>query len=166
MATKKKDTHGNRGKDLEKNISEICNKYIKEKIANIHKIPTDWIVIRGYNPKTKSSNIVTAYPKEKAIIDFMGEYRGRAIAIEAKSTNNTTSFPFSNIKDNQFEFFKNWGGFKFYIIRFTELNTTYLVDADQVDEVRNTIERKSLTIDWFRKFGIVLDEDLDFIKHI
>lgn len=147
---------------LEKIIEDRCNKYIKESIAHIYKIPTDWVVIR------KGKNITTAYPKKKSIIDFLGSYQGQAIGIETKSTNNKTSFPFSNIADHQWEFFENWclQAKGYYIIWFKKIDKMFLVDAKDMQHAKDTLDRKSVPLEWFINNAIELDKDVDFIKHI
>ena len=146
---------------LEKIIEDKCNEYIKNNIAYIYKLPTDWVVIR------KGKNIVTAYPKKKSTIDFMGSYKGQAVAIETKSTDNKTSFPFSNIAEHQWDFFKKWTtqAKGYYIVWFKELDEMYLVDAITMQNAKDTLDRKSAPHDWFVENGVLI-EDGDFIKHI
>ena len=146
---------------LEKIIEDKCNEYIKNDIAYIYKLPTDWVVIR------KGKNIVTAYPKKKSTIDFMGSYKGQAVAIETKSTDNKTSFPFSNIAEHQWDFFKKWTtqAKGYYIVWFKELDEMYLVDAITMQNAKDTLDRKSAPHDWFVENGVLI-EDGDFIKHI
>lgn len=161
----KKTTHANRGRDLEEIIIEQCKMYFDNGIANIHKIATDWTVIRRFNPIKKRSEIVTAFPKEKAIIDFMGDYDGRAIAIETKQTNNKTRFDFNDIKEHQYEFFKKWKGLKYYIIWFKELDRKFLIHADIVQNEVSNSERKSMTLKWIEDNSVELN-DFDFLKNI
>lgn len=158
--TKKKQSTANRGKEFEKLINNKCEEYKKKGIANIYKVPTDWVVIRN------GARIVTAYPREKAIVDYLGDYNGRSLAIEVKQTDNKTSFPFANIKDHQFDFFKIWKGLKYYIIWFKTLEETYLVQADLIEDLKNDDDRKSATIAWFRENTVRLNDNLDFIEFI
>lgn len=147
---------------LEKLIEDKCNEYIENKIAKIYKVPTSFTIIR------KGKQIVSAFPKKKSTIDFMGSYKGQAIAIETKSTNTTSSFPFSNIAEHQWEFFDFWNNdsLGYYIVWFKELNEMFLVDAKVMQVARDTLGRKSAPYDWFVENGIEIDEDLDFIKLI
>ena len=160
--TKKQITHANRGMRLEKLIEEKCNEYIKSNTAYIYKIPTDFTVIR------KGAHIVSAFPKKKAIIDFVGSYKGRAIGIETKSTNSKTSFPFSNIAEHQWSFFEGWcrEAEGYYIVWFRKLDRMFLIDAKDMQNAKDTLDRKSAPYDWFLKNGIEISEDLDFIKYI
>src|SRR5699024_2772706 len=52
---------------------------------------------------------------------------------EAKETTNTTSFPFSNIHEHQINHMQHilsHGGIAFFIIKFTQFDETYLLDAN------------------------------------
>ena len=156
----KKTNHANRGMKLEGLIENRCKKYIKEGIAYIYKLPTDFTVIR------KGAHIVSAFPKKKSTIDFMGSYKGLAVAIETKSTNNKTSFPFSNIAPHQLKFFKDWckESKGYYIVWFKTLEEMYLVEAMNMQNAIDTLDRKSAPYSWFVENGIRIDDDLDFIK--
>ena len=147
-------------------INDKCEEYKRKGLANIYKIPTEFTILRRFDPIRKISIIYSAFPKEKAIVDYLGDYNGKSLAIEVKQTDNKTSFPFANIKDHQFEFFEKWKGIKYYIIWFKTLEETYLVNADLIEDLRNDADRKSATISWFRENTISLDEDLDFLKFI
>lgn len=147
---------------LEKIIEDKCNEYIKNDIAYIYKLPTDFTVIR------KGAHIVSAFPKKKSTIDFMGCYgNGKAIAIETKSTDNKTSFPFSNIAEHQWDFFKNWTtkAKGYYIVWFKVLDRMFLVKAEDMQIAKETLDRKSAPLDWFIENSIELD-DADFINNI
>ncbi len=147
---------------LEKIIENKCKEYIEDGIAYIYKLPTDWVVIR------KGKNIVSAFPKKKSTIDFMGTYgEGKAIAIETKSTNNKTSLPFSNIADHQWDFFKSWTQIAegYYIVWFKSIDKMYLVQAEDMQNAKDTLDRKSAPLEWFKENAVEL-KDEDFIKHI
>lgn len=147
---------------LEKIIENKCKEYIEDGIAYIYKLPTDWVVIR------KGKNIVSAFPKKKSTIDFMGTYgEGKAIAIETKSTNNKTSLPFSNIADHQWDFFKSWTQIAegYYIVWFKSIDKMYLVQAEDMQNAKDTLDRKSAPLEWFKENAIELKNE-DFIKYI
>lgn len=147
---------------LEKIIENKCKEYIEDGIAYIYKLPTDWVVIR------KGKNIVSAFPKKKSTIDFMGTYgKGKAIAIETKSTNNKTSLPFSNIADHQWDFFKSWTQIAegYYIVWFKSIDKMYLVQAEDMQNAKDTLDRKSAPLEWFKENTIELKNE-DFIKYI
>lgn len=147
---------------LEHKITKKCEEYIKNNQCYLWKIPTDWVCIR------KGAKIVTAYPRQASIIDFLGCYKGYALGIEAKEV-NSKSFPFSNVKPNQWEFFKKWydiGALGYYIINFKLVNKYYLVEAMQFQELKDTIDRKSAPLKWFEDNAIEIGDDFDFIKYI
>jgi recombination protein U len=147
---------------LEKIIENKCKEYIEDGIAYIYKLPTDWVVVR------KGKNIVSAFPKKKSTIDFMGTYgEGKAIAIETKSTNNKTSLPFSNIADHQWDFFKSWTQIAegYYIVWFKSIDKMYLVQAENMQNAKDTLGRKSAPLEWFKENAVEL-KDEDFIEYL
>lgn len=147
---------------LEKLIEDKCGEYIKKNIAYIYKIPTSFTIIR------KGKQIVSAFPKKKSIVDFLGAYGdGQAIAIETKSTNNKTSFSFNNIAEHQWDFFASWTTKSkgYYIVWFKSIDKMFLVNATDMQNAKDTLDRKSAPLDWFEENAIELDEDIDFIKH-
>jgi len=160
------DSHKNRGLDFEKIISDKCLEYMKSKRAYILKFPTEWSVIR------KGKIIVSAFPKKKSICDFLGVLaNGQAIAIEAKQISSSlTSFPFSNIHDHQFIFFKdyiNCGGLGYYLIYWKTLDECYLVTSEKIQDAKDNLERKSIPIDWFHNTDNCIEvKDFEFLNYI
>lgn len=155
----------NLGTDWEKQIIKKCEQYRKQGVAYIHKIPTEFSIVRRFG------KIVGAFPKDKSILDFIGTLAdGRSIYIEAKSTQNKTSFPLSLIKDHQYDFAKeilNYTDLCFYLIYFRTRNRVYLLHVHKVETFKRKYTRKSLPLDWIEKFGIELDvADIDFMKPI
>lgn len=157
---KQKEGLANRGMDLESKLNKVIKQYIDKGVATIYKIPTEFTVIRN------GTKIVSAFPKQKAIVDYLGGYRGRAIAIEAKRTTNKTSFPFSNIADHQWDFFKKWHGLGYYVIWFKTLSRVFLVDSRIMQDAKDGLDRKSVTLKWFEENAIEMDSSMDFIKYI
>lgn len=153
-----------RGMDWEATIIDRCEKYKKENKAYIFKLPTDWRVIR------KNKFIISAFPKSKSLVDFFGILNdGRAICLEAKSTNNKTSFPFSNIAIHQFDFFNKINEFShlnYFLIRFKTLDKNFFINSSKILEAKNTLKRKSIPLSWFYENSIELDENLNFLEAI
>lgn len=116
-------SHANRGAGLE-NLIDLTNKqYRNQGVALIDKVPNAWTVQRA------GKRIVSAFPERKTGVDYVGVSHGKAIALEAKSTTNRTSFPLSMIQDHQIEFlrqFEEQGGKSFIIIEFSKLDEIYL----------------------------------------
>lgn len=159
---KVKESTANRGMDLEKILSDRCKEYYDEGIACLVKVPTDWTVLRN------GAKIVSAFPKQKSICDYLGAYNGIPLAIEAKRTTNENSFPFDNVKEHQWTFFENFvkHGKGYYIVWFKTLNKAFLVEAMLMQNARDTLGRKSARIEWFEENTIQLDNDMDFLKYI
>jgi recombination protein U len=158
----KKESTANRGMDLEKILSDKCKEYYRQGIACIVKVPTDWTVQRA------GAKIVSAFPKSKSISDYIGAYNGIPIAIEAKRTTNENSFPFDNVKEHQWEFFEKFckQGKGYYIVWFKTLNKAFLVEAMLMQHAKDTLGRKSARIEWFEQNTILLDNNMDFLKHL
>ena len=172
MVTKKtncKDGHRNRGLSFEKRIQNKCDKLKEDGIALISKVPTEFRMIRG-----AGGRVVSAYPVgDSRFVDFIGtNNRGESISIEAKETKNKTSFPFSNIKDTQFDFFELWnqlGGKGFYIIHFKEHKEVYFIKSEDLKQIKDNIGRKSIPYDMFVKDNRFIKlnyDELDFEKYI
>ncbi|WP_125003753.1 Holliday junction resolvase RecU [Clostridium tagluense] len=163
---KVKSSHSNRGLDFEDIIKKKADAYKKDGRAYIYKIPTEFSIIRN------GARIVSAFPKQKSICDFIGTLQcGQAITVEAKSVaSSVTSFPFANIGDHQFEFFKVWeqcGGLGYYLIWFKEIDKCYLITSEKMQETKDTIGRKSIPLAWFSDIGNATEViDFEFIEHI
>lgn len=153
-------SHKNRGMDFEKMFSDKCKALRERTDVNIlvNKVPTEMKLIRG-----AGGRIVNAFAVSKEqtdFVDFCGVYCGKAICFELKSTENKTSFPFSNIKESQIKFLDRWvecGGIGFYLIRFAYHNKVFMISAKDMHNVINNIGRKSV------KYEYCL-EDVRFIE--
>lgn len=168
-----KTSTSNRGMGFEELIQKRCNKLKEEGIALISKVPTDWKVLRKYNPQKKRTEIFSAFPvSESRFVDFIGIVNNKPTAIEAKETKNKTSFPFKNIKDTQIEFFKLWnnlGGNGYYLIRFTEHREIYLVPCNIMQNWIDTLGRQSVPYETFKNTEevILIDyKELNFEEYI
>ena len=103
------------GKEFEDMLTAQFNKYRAEGKMYCIKVPTEIVLIRN------GAKIVSAFPKAKSeALDYLGILStGECITFEAKSSNNKTSFPLSQIKEYQFELHKeirNYTKKVFYII--------------------------------------------------
>lgn len=161
-----KNTYANRGQAFE-HLIELTNKqYATKGRATIQKVPTPWKVF--YDKKTKRSR---AIPEGKSTVDFIGAANGRPIAFDAKSTQEHTRFPLSNIEDHQMKFLKGWknnGGVSFILVEFAKKQETYMLPFDMLETWWNEARkggRKSIPYDYFlmhcdlvkSKNGILLD---------
>lgn len=159
----KSKSHQNRGLKFESMIEDQCKEYHSSEVALIHKVPTEMKLIRGGMGK-----IVSAFPvQDSKFTDFIGIYKGKAIAIEAKETKNKTSFPLSNISQYQLDFMKLWtglGGIGYFLIRFSELSKIFLCEGGLLLDTINNLDRKSIPIGMFDRF--IELKDMDFLKHV
>lgn len=107
-------THANRGQSLEELIKLANIFYRQQKIAIIHKVPTEWIPIRGRTGKISSAKV-----EEKAAVDFIGHYRGIPIAFDAKHTMKMT-IRWDRVEQHQQEFLADWSmqGLSFILVSF------------------------------------------------
>lgn len=108
-------THANRGRALEELIELANRQYQGRGVATIHKVPTAWIPIRD-----GSGRIATAKVDRKASVDFLGVYRGRAIAFDAKHT-DAARIRWDRVELHQAEFLDGWeqaGGLAFILVQF------------------------------------------------
>jgi recombination protein U len=133
----------NLGQELETLLDTACQQYYVRGIANIHKIPTPLKIIG-----TTKRGLLTV-PKEKSIVDYLGEFRGIPFAMEAKKTNNKTFFRIDPWKreSHQREFFEKWNGMRFYLISFWSIQEHYLVPYQAVKELRD----KKISLSWLRE---------------
>lgn len=145
--------YGKRGMALEEMLEWTNQAYKTMNLALIDKIPTPW---RAYYNKRKG--ISSATPMKKSSVDFGGTIKGgQAIYFEAKSTENKTSFPLSNIEQHQINYLlavEKLGGIGFFIIEFSALNERYLVPTNFISkhwEHQRLGGRKSITINSIRE---------------
>lgn len=111
----KNPNFANRGSALEALIELANGQYRNRGIATIHKVPTAWIPIRD-----GSGRIVTAKVDRKASVDFLGVYRGRGVAFDAKHTDGAR-IRWDRVELHQAEFLDGWeraGGVAFILVQF------------------------------------------------
>lgn len=162
--------YGKRGMTLEEDIN-ITNEYYKEEnIALIYKKPIPIKVLKVNETKTR---IKDGFYEKKSTLDYNGIYKEKYIEFDAKETNNTTSFPLSNIHEHQIEHIKNiifYKGIVFLIIRFNIINKTYILEGEKLINFLNTSDRKSIPLDFFEKncklIEIKYRPRLDYLKLI
>lgn len=115
----------NDGSGFEEVVTFSCQQYENRGMALIRKTPNPWIIQR------RGAHIVGAIPNAKErLIDYMGNWEGRAIAFEAKSTLETTRFDLANIAGHQFTLLRKWhvqGGISFVLIEFPKMMEVYFM---------------------------------------
>lgn len=155
----KKTNYTNRGMTLEEDINITNEYYLNQNLAIIHKKPTPVQIVNVHYPKRSAAVITEAYFKQASTTDYNGIYREKYIDFEAKETNNITSFPFSNIHDHQINHMQqviDHGGLAFFIIKFTKLDETYLLDSKLLISAWNKQfegKRKSMTYEYINQNG-------------
>jgi recombination protein U len=137
--------------------------------ALIFKVPTAWKVQRRFNPYTGKREIVSAFPEMKSTVDYIGIFRGKGLAFEAKSTENKGAFPLSNIEQHQKEFLHDWqqrGGMSFFLIHFSLSHKTFYITYDQIAAFEQANKRRSITLEWFIENAIELKEPIRLFKEL
>ena len=116
--------YANRGKVLENLIIASNRQYKLKKIAAIQKVEQPVRVSKKHPGGKVTGQLL------QSTVDFIGHYRGRGVAFDAKETQNKTSFPLSNLEQHQYNFLEDYhdsGGMAFLVISFTKLNKFYLL---------------------------------------
>lgn len=165
-----KSNYANRGMILEDDIN-ISNDYYKiNDIAYIYKKPTP---IKLVNVDYKLGKIKEAYFKTPSTTDYNGIYKGKYIDFEAKETTSKTSFKLANIHDHQIKHLidvKNHGAISFLIVRFTNLNKTYILLTKHLEEFIKNNKRKSIPLSFFEEYGTIVkikySPRVDYLKEI
>ena len=92
----------NRGRSFEELINMANRDYQEEGVAVIHKVPTEFLPIRGKDGKVNGCKVT-----QKSCVDYLGHYKGIAVAIEAKSVKGNT-ISFMEVQDHQAAFLDDW----------------------------------------------------------
>lgn len=154
-------TYNNRGMLLESEIN-ISNEYYREKDkAYIYKKPTPIKITKVDYPSREKAIIKEAFFTVPSTTDYNGIYKGKYIDFEAKETKSDTAFALANIHPHQIEHLKNINnhqGIAFLIIRFTNLNKTYLLTAEKLIDFLNNEKRKSIPIKYFENNAYLIKE--------
>ena len=116
-------SRGLRGSLLEEMINHTNDKYRKEGLALIQKIPTPIkpIEIDG------KRHITLAYFEQKSTVDYIGVIQGIPVCFDAKEC-ATDTFPVANIHPHQMAFmeeFEQQEGLAFLLIYFKQQNVFY-----------------------------------------
>jgi len=104
--------HKNRGRSFEL-VIEYANAYYAAKgVALVQKVATPTKVLKGPGGAKAI--------REKSTVDYIGTWRGRPIAFDAKSTRRRR-FDLDNVHAHQVEFLRQWvtaGGIGFLLIEY------------------------------------------------
>lgn len=165
--------YSNRGMGLEADINSSNEYYLNNDKAVIYKKPTP-ITINKVNYHSRTDAVITeAHFNTPSTTDYNGVYKGKYIDFEAKETKTKTSFPISNIHKHQIEHLKKisaLGGIGFIIVRFTSLDETYYLSSDALISFIENEKRKSIPIEYFRKYGYLIKHKLrplvDYLEYV
>jgi len=155
--------YGNRGMNLEGDLNSSNQYYIDTLKAFIYKKPTPIKIVKVDYACREAARIKEAYFTEPSTTDYNGIYKGKYIDFEAKETKSRTSFSLNNIHPHQIRHLRNirsQNGIAFLIVRFTTLNKTFLLLADDFFSFIDNNKRKSIPIDYFNDKGYILKEKL------
>lgn len=152
---------------LESEINDSNRYYLENDIAVVYKKPTPIKVVKQVNER-----IINAYFEKPSTTDYNGLYKGKYIDFEAKETKGV-SFPLKNIHPHQIRHLENierHGGICFLIVRFVNVNETYLLFEKDFDYFVKNNARKSIPIDYFKEKGYLIKDKLrpmvDYIEII
>ncbi len=165
-----KINYANRGMNLEAELNDTNNYYLKNDIAVIYKKPTP-ITIHKVNYKSRNDAVIEdARFKIPSTTDYNGIYKGKYIDFEAKETTRNF-FPLANIHMHQIEHLKNvyrHGAIAFLIVRFTKQNKTFLLPAESLFDFLKNNSRKSIPIIFFEENGYIIKDKynpkIDYIE--
>ena len=163
----------NRGMNLEDDLNSTNKYYLVNNIAVIYKKPTP-ITITKVDYKSRDDAVIKeAYFKTPSTTDYNGIYKGKYIDFEAKETTQGKFFPLRNIHKHQIDHLRrilNHGGIAFLVIRFSKLNKTYYIGAQEFINFIDTSKRQSVPIDYIEENGYLIKEKynprLDYLKII
>lgn len=164
-------TYSNRGMTLESDLNESNEYYQAIDKAYIYKKPTPVKIVKVNYPSRDKAVITEAYYTVPSTTDYNGIYKGKYIDFEAKETKNKTAFPLANIHSHQIKHIKkiyNHQGITFIIVRFTNLNETYLLPGKDLLDFLNKNDRKSIPHSFFQQKGYLIKDGyrprIDYLK--
>ena len=130
------NSRGLRGSMLEESLNMTNEKYRREKLALVQKIPTP---ITPMEFDKEHHHITLAYFEQKSTVDYLGNVQGIPICFDAKEC-ATDTFPLQNIHEHQVKFMENFekqGGISFFLISFTARNEFYYLRLAKLLEFWN-----------------------------
>lgn len=162
------------GKEFEKQLERIHKWYASKNIAMISKVPTATRPI----PSGKG---VKWIPAEKTGCDYLGVYRGKAVALEAKQSSTTTRWDLfsrgeknvdkKTVAEHQQRYLlqhKACGGLAYVLIKIRPTQALYKVDIeDYVQMEKEAIEmgKKSFPIGQLEPYKVVTKDRIpDYLR--
>ncbi|PJN53280.1 Holliday junction resolvase RecU [Bacillus mycoides] len=163
---------GNRGMAFEKLINLSNEMYQRGRVALINKRPTPVKVLKMVYGRVKDG-----YYESKSTVDYDGVYKGRAIAFEAKSTNEINRSDLKNIARHQLDYLEKaekMGAICFFLIGFSKDKSVFLVPLSVIQAyVRMSQQpkgKKSIPRADFDIYGYLADQTerapVDYLQYI
>ena len=163
--------YSNRGMILENEINISNEYYASIDKAYIYKKPTPVKITKVDYPSRDKAVIKQAFFTVPSTTDYNGLYKGRYIDFEAKETKSKTSFSLNNIHEHQIVHLNNidkHNGISFIIVRFTEINKTFLLTTKKLMEFISKENRKSIPLKYFEENAYILKDGytprIDYLK--
>ncbi|AEW58610.1 TPA: Holliday junction resolvase RecU [Bacillus cereus] len=163
---------GNRGMAFEKLINLSNEMYQREGVALINKRPTPVKVLKMVYGRVKDG-----YYESKSTVDYDGVYKGRAIAFEAKSTNEINRFDLKNIAQHQLDYLETtekMGAICFFLIGFSKDQSVFAVPLSVIQSyVRMSQQpkgKKSIPRADFDIYGYLVEQTerapVDYLQYV
>lgn len=150
------NSRGLRGSTFEDLLNRTNEKYAKNRLALVQKIPTPITPIR-IDQETR--HITLAYFEQKSTVDYIGAVQGIPVCFDAKEC-RTDTFPLANIHEHQAAFmrrFEEQDGVAFLLICFTHRDEFYYMRFAEMMRFferakaggRKSFRREELDASWF-----------------
>lgn len=127
------NSRGLRGSSLEELINFTNERYRRDGLALLQKIPTPITPVRM---QEGTKTITLAYFEKQSTVDYIGVAQGVPIAFDAKETAGK-SLPLQNIHPHQMAFmeeFRRQRGLSFLLVHFSALGEYYLLPLETLRE--------------------------------
>lgn len=164
-------SYSNRGMALESELNDSNTYYLVMDRAVIYKKPTPITINKVEYPSRIEAVIKEAYFRTPSTTDYNGLYKGRYIDFEAKETKSKSAFPLHNIHIHQLKHLENvikHGGIAFILVRFTLLDQTYYLKAEDLLSFVQEGTRKSVPLSYFMEKGYLIKNTynprIDYLK--
>lgn len=116
--------HARRGRALEDLVELVLSVYEARGAALVRRVPDPWKVVR------RPGKAAEAYPARKGLVDYLGVWRGAALAFDCKET--AGRFEFGKIPEHQLQFLSGWehcGGLAGFLVWFSRRRLLVWVPA-------------------------------------
>lgn len=120
------NSRGLRGSMLEEAVNFTNERYRRDHLALVQKIPTP---ITPINIDKKNHHITLAYFEQKSTVDYIGAVQGIPVCFDAKEC-AAERFTLQNIHEHQMQYmeeFERQQGVSFFIIYFKNVDIYYYV---------------------------------------